>query len=101
MARLDRRTRGPASAAIRPGLDVGRKAERMRVTTFFVAAFSVLSAANACAQGEMTIPEAGRVKTIGKVENGILRSSNSFTRVRGTPRECVGARFYPPATKRK
>ena len=73
----------------------------MRVTTFFVATFSILSAANAYAQVEMTIPEAGRVKTIAKVENGILGISNSFTRFRGTARECVGACFYASATKTK
>ena len=73
----------------------------MRVTIFFVAAFSVLSAANAYAQVEMTIPEAGRVKTIARVENGILGISNSFTRFRGTARECVGACFYASATKTK
>ena len=71
----------------------------MRVTIFFVAAFSILSAATAYAQVEMTIPEAGRVKTIAKVENGILGISNSFTRFSGTARECVGACFYASATK--
>jgi hypothetical protein len=71
----------------------------MRVTIFFVAAFSILSAANASAQVEVTIPEAGRVKTTAKVENGILGVSNSFTRFRGTARECVGACFYASATK--
>ena len=73
----------------------------MRAFVSFVAAFSILSAANAYAQVEMTIPEAGRVKTIAKVENGILGISNSFTRFRGTARECVGACFYASATKTK
>jgi hypothetical protein len=48
----------------------------MRMIAFFVAAFSVLSAANAYAQVEMTVPEVGRVKTIAKVENGFLGISN-------------------------
>jgi hypothetical protein len=73
----------------------------MRATFFFAAALSVLSAATADAQVEMTLPEAGRVKTIAKVENGILGISNSFTRFRGTARECVGACFYASATKTK
>jgi hypothetical protein len=64
-----------------------------------IAAFTVLSAANAHAQVEMTVPEAGRVKTTAKVDNGIFGVSNSFTRSRGTARECVGACFYPSATK--
>ncbi len=70
----------------------------MRVA-IFVAAFSVLSAANAYAQVGNDHPEAGRVKTIARVENGILGISNSFTRFRGTARECVGACFYASATK--
>ncbi len=71
----------------------------MRVTIFLVAALDLLSVANAYAQVEMTVPEAGRVKTIAKVENGILGISNSFTRFRGTARECVGACFYASATR--
>src|SRR6266478_5893714 len=47
----------------------------------------------------LTITEAGRVKTIAKVEHGILGVSNSFTRFSGTARECVGACFYASATK--
>jgi hypothetical protein len=39
----------------------------------------------------MTVSEAGRVETTAKVENGILGISNSFTRYRGTARECVHA----------
>lgn len=46
-----------------------------------------------------TVPEAGRAKTTTKVDNGILGVANSFTRFRGTVRECVGACFYPSATK--
>ena len=34
-----------------------------------------------------------------KVENGILGVANSFTRFRGTARECVGACFYANTTK--
>ena len=71
----------------------------MRVSILLAAVLSILSAANAYAQVEMTVPEAGRVKTIAKVENGILGISNSFTRFRGTARECVGACFYASATK--
>ena len=71
----------------------------MRVSILFAAVLSILSAANAYAQVEMTVPEAGRVKTIAKVENGILGISNSFTRFRGTARECVGACFYASVTK--
>jgi hypothetical protein len=46
-----------------------------------------LAATTAFAQVEVTIPEAGRVKTTTKVENGILGIANSFTRTRGTARE--------------
>jgi hypothetical protein len=67
--------------------------------SIIVAVLSVLSATSAYAQVEMTVPEAGRVKTTAKVENGILGVSNSFTRFRGTARECVGACFYASATK--
>jgi len=67
--------------------------------SIIVAVLSVLSATGAYAQVEMTVPEAGRVKTTAKVENGILGVSNSFTRFRGTARECVGACFYASATK--
>ena len=67
--------------------------------SIFVAVLSVLSATSAYAQVEMNVPEAGRVKTTAKVENGILGVSNSFTRFRGTARECVGACFYASATK--
>lgn len=58
-----------------------------------------LTAADAYAQVEVTVPETGRVKTTAKVENGILGVTNSFTRFRGTGRECVGACFYANATK--
>ena len=54
---------------------------------------------DAYAQVEVTVPETGRAKTIAKVENGILGVTNSFTRFRGTARECVGACFYASATK--
>jgi hypothetical protein len=50
-----------------------------------------LIATGAFAQVEVTLPEAGRVKTTAKVENGILGVANSFTRFRGTARECVGS----------
>ena len=70
----------------------------MRVS-IFGAVLSVLGATGAYSQVEMTVPEAGRVKTTAKVENGILGVSNSFTRFRGTAPECVGACFYASATK--
>jgi hypothetical protein len=66
-----------------------------------IAAFSGLIAANAHAQVDIRISEAGLVKTIAKVDNGILGISNSFTRLRGTAHECVGACFYASATKTK
>ena len=53
---------------------------------------------NAYAQVEVTVPKAGRVKTTAKVENGILGITNSFTRLRATGHECVGACFYANAT---
>jgi hypothetical protein len=71
----------------------------MRVSIFLVAAYVTFIASAASAQVEMTVPDAGRVKTTAKVENGILGISNSFTRSRGTARECVGACFYAAATK--
>ena len=49
-----------------------------------------LIATGAFAQVEVTLPEAGRVKTTAKVENGILGVANSFTRFRGTHGKCVG-----------
>jgi hypothetical protein len=58
-----------------------------------------LIATDAYAQVEVTVPETGRVKTTAKVENGILGVTNSFTRFRGTGRECVGGCFYANATK--
>ena len=58
-----------------------------------------LIATGAVAQVEVTVPEAGRVKTTAKVENGILGVANSFTRFRGTARECVGACFDANTTK--
>jgi hypothetical protein len=54
---------------------------------------------SAYAQMEVTVPEAGRVKTTAKVQNGILGVTNSFMRLRATGRECVGACFYANATK--
>ena len=64
-----------------------------------LAALIAFGAQRAFAQVEVTVPEAGRVKTIAKVENGILGISNSFIRSRGVARECVGACFYATATK--
>jgi hypothetical protein len=59
------------------------------VRIFLAAAFIAFGATPVSAQVEMTVPEAGRVKTTAKVENGILGISNSFTRSRGTARECM------------
>ena len=73
----------------------------MRVTTFVMVTCGALFATGAFAQVEVTVPEAGRVKTTAKVENGILGVANSFTRFRGTARECVGACFYANTTKTK
>jgi hypothetical protein len=62
----------------------------MRVSIFLAAAFIAFGATPVSAQVEMTVPEAGRVKTTAKVENGILGISNSFpiprdnTRMRGS-----------------
>ena len=64
-----------------------------------LALLGVLIATDATAQVEITVPETGRVKTIAKVENGILGVTNSFSRFRGTARECVGACFYASTTK--
>jgi hypothetical protein len=61
----------------------------MRVCIFLAAAFIAFGATPVSAQVEMTVPEAGRVKTTAKVENGILGISNSFTRSRGTAPECM------------
>jgi hypothetical protein len=61
----------------------------MRVSIFLAAAFIAFGATPVSAQVEMTVPEACRVKTTAKVENGILGISNSFTRSRGTARECM------------
>jgi hypothetical protein len=44
-------------------------------------------------QVDMTIPDAGRLRTTAEIENGILGISNSCTRFKGTARECVGACF--------
>jgi hypothetical protein len=71
----------------------------MRVLVCWLATLLTLIATEARAQVEVTVPDAGRVKTLAKVENGILGVATSFTRLRGTARECVGACFYASATK--
>jgi hypothetical protein len=71
----------------------------MRHLTWLLVLFIVLSPTAARTQVEITIPDAGRVKTTAKIENGMLGISSSFTRSRGTGRECVGACFYANATK--
>jgi hypothetical protein len=77
----------------------GREDIRMRAMACVLVVLGISMAAEARAQVEVTVPETGRVKTTTKVENGILGVANSFTRFRGTARECVGACFYANATK--
>jgi len=86
---------------IYPGTEYGTHDEdnRMKAIIRVSALLGALVAADAYAQVEVTVPEAGRVKTIAKVENGILGVTNSFTRFRGKAQECVGACFYASATK--
>src|SRR5258708_19696055 len=98
MARLDRRTRGSASAAIRFGLALARKAERMRAGILFVVMFSIMSATNACAQVEVTVPEAGCVKTMAEGGNGTLGRFNSLSAFPPTPPQSPYTPLYPPAT---
>jgi hypothetical protein len=57
------------------------------------AGLDVLSAGLSGAQVEVVVPEASRVKTTTKAENRVLGIANSFTRPRGSARECVGACF--------
>ena len=71
----------------------------MKAFILISAFVGALIVTDACAQVEVTVPETGRVKTTAKAENGILGVTNSFTRFRGTARECVGACFYASATK--
>ena len=71
----------------------------MRPLACALATLMTMVATAAQAQVEVTVPEAGRIKTIAKVENGVLGVANSFTRLRGTARECVGACFYASTTK--
>ena len=82
-------------------IELSMRTKFMRVTTFGMVTCGALIATGAFAQVEVTVPEAGRVKTTAKVENGILGVTNSFTRFRGTSRECVGACFYANTTKTK
>ena len=76
-----------------------RESHFMQVTSLVVVMCGALIASSAVAQVEVTIPEAACVKTTAKVENGILGVANSFTRFRGTARECVGASFDANTTK--
>jgi hypothetical protein len=72
----------------------------MRICIFSIVMLGILATGfNSHAQVEVVVPEAGRVKTTAKVENRILGVANSFTRRRGSARECVGACFYATATK--
>ena len=71
----------------------------MKAFILISALVGALIVTDAYAQVEVTVPEAGRVKTTAKVDNGILGVTNSFTRIHGTGRECAGACFYANATK--
>ncbi|WP_291856132.1 hypothetical protein [Bradyrhizobium sp.] len=71
----------------------------MRTIACVLVTLGISIAVDARAEVEVTVPEIGRVKTTTKVENGILGVANSFTRFRGTARECIGACFYANATK--
>ena len=51
----------------------------MRVTTYILVICGASIATGAFAQVEVTVPEAGRVKTTAKVENGIFGVANSFS----------------------
>jgi hypothetical protein len=72
----------------------------MRICIFSIVMLGILATGfNSHAQVEVVVPEAGRVKTTAKVENRILGVANSFTRRRGSARECVGACFTPRPPK--
>ncbi len=84
------------------GQSMGRT-YRIGVAAWAAAALLLAGAAGteAVAQIEMTIPDAGRIKTTAKVQNGILGSVTSLTRRQGVARQCVGACFYATTTKTK
>ena len=63
----------------------------MRARATIACVLLVLTSISAGAQVEMTVPEAGRVKTTAKVENGILGVSNSYTRIRGVGTRMCGS----------
>lgn len=46
------------------------------------------------AQSTISIPNAGDVTTVVKVENGVLAVRNQIVRHRSAVRECVGTCFY-------
>ena len=71
----------------------------MKAFILILALVGTSTVTSAYAQVEVTVPDAGRVKTTTRVENGILGITNSFVRSRGTGRECVGACFYANATR--
>jgi hypothetical protein len=53
------------------------------------------------AQSTISIPNAGDVTTVVKVENGVLAVRNQIVRPRSAVRECVGACFYATKTATK
>lgn len=55
----------------------------------------------AVAQSTISIPTAGDVTTVVKVENGVLGVRNQIVRPRSAVRECIGACFYAAKTATK
>lgn len=79
------------------------KTFRIRFAAWGAAAVLLAGAAGSEALGqvEMTIPDVGRIKTLARVQNGILGSVTSLSRRQSVARECVGACFYATTTKTK
>lgn len=53
------------------------------------------------AQSTISVPNAGDVTTVVKVENGVLGVRNQIVRPRSAIRECIGACFYASKTATK
>jgi hypothetical protein len=53
------------------------------------------------AQSTISIPNAGDVTTVVKVDNGVLGVRNQIVRPRSAVRECIGACFYAAKTATK
>lgn len=62
--------------------------------TFFLALALCTTTAAAHAQSAITIPGAGEVTTIAKVDNGVLAISNQIIRNKSHVRECFGVCLY-------